>query len=73
MAEDFIMRMRLEEVLAYRRLQQTVRSGANRTIINAGILLFLDYLIFQLKGQIDLVIIIYLMLALAELAVGLWK
>jgi len=73
MTEDFIMRMRLEEVLAYRRLQQTVRSGANRTIINAGILLFLDYLIFQLKGRIDLVIIIYLMLALAELAVGLWK
>src|SRR6185437_11472954 len=72
MAEDFIMRMRLQEVLAYRQLQSTVRSGANRTLFNAGILLFLDYVIYLARG-LDPFVVIYSILALLEFAVGLWK
>lgn len=69
MTDDDNMRFRLQQVLAYRHLQAAVRAGATHTLINAVIWLGLTVMLFQ--G--DPILLAYLGLGLAELAVGLWK
>ena len=75
MTDDFIMRFRLQQVLAYRELCRHIRSSGRGNILFAGLMLALAYYTFQPKAQglIAIVSFLYVGLAFAELAVGLFK
>ena len=66
MTDDDSMRFRLQQVLAYRHLQASVRSGANHTLFNAAIWIGLTAMLFQALG-FNPILIAYLGLGLAEL------
>ena len=71
MTDDFIMRFRLQQVLAYRELCRHIRSSGRGNILFAGLMLALAYYTFRPNASI--VSVLYAGLALAELAVGLFK
>jgi hypothetical protein len=69
MAEDFEMRMRLQQVAAYRELCRRVRRSGRENIVFALIMLVLANLV----AQNVVVFTLYVILAAGELAVGLFK
>lgn len=72
MADDFEMRLRLQQVAAYRDLCRRVRRSGRENIVFASIMLFLAYIVWQ--GQPNrTVLTLYLILAVGELLVGLFK
>jgi len=75
MAEDAMMRFLLLRVLAYRELCRSVRNSGRGNVFFAGLMLALAYMTFQpnAAGIVAIVYILYVGLALAELAVGLFK
>jgi hypothetical protein len=72
MSDDLMMRFRLQQVAAYRQLCASVRAGASHTLINAVIWLALTWMLYNIVG-LDLVVLVYLGIGVAELLVGLWK
>lgn len=72
MSDEYEMRARLQSVAAYRELCRAIRSGATHTLVNALIWLGLTALLFQGIGP-DPILLGYLVLGAAELAVGVWK
>lgn len=72
MADDFEMRMRLQQVAAYRDLCRRVRRTGRENVVFAIIMLVLAYMISQ-NGANPIVLALYIMLALGELLVGLFK
>lgn len=72
MNDDAMMRLRLQQVAAYRQLCQTVRGSGRGNVFFALLMLFFAYLSFQ-NNRIDWVILMYVGLAVAELSVGLFK
>lgn len=75
MTEDFLMRFRLQQVLVYRKLCQSIRAGGRSNVFFAGIMLALAYYTFnpRLGGILGIIFVLYLGLAFAELSVGLFK
>jgi hypothetical protein len=72
MADDLEMRQRLQQVAAYRELCRGVRRSGRENIFFALIMLFLAYVVS--KGQANVVVLtLYLILAVGELLVGLFK
>ena len=71
MTDDFIMRFRLQQVLAYRELCRQSRSSGRGNVFFAGLMLTLAYYTFRPNAPI--ISILYAGLAFAELAVGLFK
>jgi hypothetical protein len=72
MTDDFEMRMRLQQVAAYRDLCRRVRRSGRGNIFFASIMLFLAYVVFR-GGAAPLLLSIYVILAAGELFVGLFK
>lgn len=72
MADDFEMRMRLQQVAAYRDLCRRVRRSGRENVLFAFIMLFLAYLSWQ-RGMNNIFLILYIVLASSELFVGLFK
>jgi hypothetical protein len=72
MADDFEMRARLQQVAAYRELCRGVRWSGRENIVFALIMLFLAYVVWQ-NGAPPLVLTLYVILAVGELLVGLFK
>lgn len=72
MTDDFEMRMRLQQVAAYRDLCRHVRRSGRENIVFASLMLFLAYVSFQ-RGAMPLLLTIYILLAAGELFVGLFK
>jgi hypothetical protein len=72
MADDFEMRLRLQQVAAYRDLCRRVRRSGRENILFASIMLFLAYVVWQGQPN-NTVLILYLVLAIGELLVGLFK
>jgi hypothetical protein len=70
--DDAEMRLRLQRMVAYRHVCASVRAGATHTLVNAAIMLGLTYAIYTATGP-DPILIPYLCIGLAELAVGVWK
>jgi hypothetical protein len=74
MTDDFLMRMRLQQVVAYRQLCNQVRRSGRENVFFALLMLLLAYLSFQqLGGGLSLILLVYVVLALGEFAVGLFK
>src|SRR5262245_47168736 len=69
MADDFEMRMRLQQVAAYRDLCRRVRRSGRENIVFAIVMLLLAYLV----AQNPIVFAVYIILAAGEVAVGLFK
>lgn len=72
MTEDVMMRVRLQQVAAYRDLCRRVRQGGRGNVFFALLMLFLAYISSQ-AGRPDWVLFVFVGLALAELAAGLFK
>lgn len=72
MTDDTEMRIRLQQVAAYRGLCQSVRRSGRGNVFFALLMLFLAYVTWQL-GPPNWVLILYVALAVGELAVGLFK
>src|SRR5262245_26540271 len=75
MTDDLVMRMRLQQVAAYRALRRAVRRTGRENVFFAFVMLGLAYYAFGLGagGPINLFVLVYAALALGELAVGLFK
>jgi len=81
MTDDAMMRMRLQRVVAYRALCQSVRSSGRTNVFFALLMLYIAYSMFQLRppnaggqlNQLDIVTLLYGGLAVAELLVGIFK
>jgi hypothetical protein len=73
MTDDAEMRLRLQQVVAYRQLCRTIRSRANHTLVNAAIWLGLTYFLYNLERGLTPIVLAYLVLGVGELLVGLWK
>ncbi|MBX9584892.1 MAG: hypothetical protein K2X87_31695 [Gemmataceae bacterium] len=72
MTDDEVMRLRLQQVAAYRQVCAAVRAGAGHTLFNAALMGALTFLVSQAPGAQPLVLL-YAAFAAGELAVGLWK
>ena len=70
MTDDDNMRFRLQQVLAYRQLQASVRSGASHTLMGGLVWLGLAALLFNNNFGF---VAAYIALGCAELAIGVWK
>ncbi len=75
MIDADLMRSRLQQVAAYRGLRRAVRRTGRENVFFAGLMLALAYYAFGLgRGRpLDLLVVVYVGLALGELAVGLFK
>lgn len=76
MSADLEMRMRLQQVAAYRELCRGVRRSGRGNIIFASFMLFLAYLVWDAGGArraVPLTIVVFAALAAGELLVGLYK
>jgi hypothetical protein len=75
MTDDYLMRMRLQQVAAYRSLRRAVRRTGRENVFFALVMLALAHFAFGLGagGPINLLVLVYVGLALGELAVGLFK
>jgi hypothetical protein len=75
MTDDLVMRMRLQQVAAYRALRRAVRRTGRENVFFAMVMLGLAYYAFNLGvgKPINLLVLVYVGLALGELAVGLFK
>jgi hypothetical protein len=71
MADDAMMRFRLQQVAAYRELCRSIRGSGRGNVVFAGLMLFLAYLTANVQPA--WVLALYVGLALAELAAGLFK
>ena len=72
MSEEFIMRMRLQHVAAYRELCRAVQMGGRQNVIFALVMLGIAYY-FHTLGAFWLITLLYAALAAGELLVGLFK
>lgn len=72
MSDDFEMRMRLQQVAAYRELCRGVRRSGRDNIVFAGLMAFLAYMVWK-GGPNPLLLSFYGILIGSELAVGLYK
>ena len=71
MSDDAIMRLRLQNVAAYRELRRSVQKSGRENVLFALLMLFLAYISFQPNaGGFAAIIFV---LAMAEFAVGLFK
>ena len=70
MTDDYTMRFRLQQVLAYRHLQASIRAGATQTLVGGVIWIAIAVLLFNNNLGI---VGVYLALGAAELAIGVWK
>jgi hypothetical protein len=75
MTDDAWMRVRLQHVAAYRELCRQVRRGGRMNVFFALLMLFLAYVTFPPNpaAGLPLLFLVYVGLALLELAVGLFK
>jgi hypothetical protein len=73
MSDEMTMRARLQHVAAYRELRRSVQRSGRENVLFALLMLGLAYYMFQLNGQLNIVFLLYVGLALAELAAGLFK
>src|SRR5687768_7709089 len=75
MSDEVTMRARLQQVAAYRELRRSVARSGRENVVFALIMLGLAYYTFRPNavGIIAIVFMLYVGLALAELAVGLFK
>jgi hypothetical protein len=75
MSDDAIMRLRLQTVAAYRQLCRSVQRSGRENVLFALLMLVLAYYSFQpnAAGLVEIVFYLYVGLALAEFAVGLFK
>jgi hypothetical protein len=75
MAEEAIMRSRLQRVAAYRELCRSVQRSGRENVVFALIMLGLAYAMFwpPMAGIMEIVFYLYAGMALAEFAVGLFK
>ncbi len=73
MIDDPMMRLRLQQVAAYRDLCKNVRRSGRGNVFFAMLMLFLAYITFQPGAGIPFLYLLYIGLALGELAVGLFK
>jgi hypothetical protein len=71
MTDADLMRSRLQQVAAYRHLRRAVRRTGRENVFFAGIMLALAYYTFRPNAQ--LIFALYVGLALAEFAVGVFK
>lgn len=72
MADEFQMRMRLQQVAAYRELCRGVRRSGRENVVFAVIMMFLAYIVIQAQAN-PLIIALYGILIVGELLVGLFK
>ena len=72
MSDDFEMRMRLQQVAAYRELCRGVRRSGRDNVAFAGLMAFLAYMVWK-GGANPFVLAFYGLLIGSELAVGLFK
>jgi hypothetical protein len=72
MADDSEMRFRLQQVAAYRDLCRRVRRSGRENIVFAAIMLFLAYFLWK-GAAIPLLLSLYVILAVGELLVGVFK
>ena len=76
MTDHSTMRFRLQQVAAYRQLCRSIRRGGVHNVVFAAIMLWLAWTLFQGRlaaGAVPVIFVLYVGLALAELAVGLLK
>jgi hypothetical protein len=72
MSADFAMRLRLQQVAAYRELCRTVRRSGRWNLVFAGLMLFVTYLQYE-AGARGWPLYLFGGLAVGELLVGLYK
>lgn len=72
MTDDPEMRFRLQQIVAYRQLCQSIRGTGRGNVFFAAVMGFLAYLAYE-GGAPDWLVFLYGGLALAELGVGLFK
>jgi hypothetical protein len=72
MADDLEMRMRLQQVAAYRELCRGVRRSGRDNIVFAALMAFLAYMVWK-GGLNPFLLVFYGILIGSELAVGLFK
>jgi hypothetical protein len=72
MADDLEMRVRLQQVAAYRELCRGVRRSGRENVLFACIMILLAYLFFR-QGANPVVLVLFGILVGGELLVGLFK
>ncbi len=75
MSDDTSMRFQLQRVAFYRELCRGVRRSGRHNVLLAFLMLFIAYSTFKMQrgGMEQLFALVYIALALGELAVGLFK
>jgi hypothetical protein len=75
MTDDSLMRSRLQQVAAYRHLRRAVRRTGRENVVFALVMLGLAHFVFGLGagGPVNQLVLVYVGLAVGELAVGLFK
>jgi len=73
MVDDFEMRMRLQQVAAYRELCRGVRRSGRENVIFAVIMMFLAFVVSQQGQARPLILVLFGILIVGELLVGLFK
>jgi hypothetical protein len=75
MTDDYLMRSRLQQVAAYRGLRRAVRRTGRENVFFAGVMIALAYYAIgpNAKGLAGVIFLLYVGLALAEFAVGVFK
>jgi hypothetical protein len=72
MSDDATMRLRLQNVAAYRELRRSVQRGGRENVVFALVMLGIAYYMYQGGGNQN-VAILYGVLAVGEMLVGLFK
>jgi hypothetical protein len=72
MSDDATMRLRLQQVAAYRELRRSVQRGGRENVVFALVMLGLAYFVHQGGGNQNAVIL-YGVLAVGEMCVGFFK
>src|SRR5688572_28077985 len=75
MTDEYMMRARLQQVAAYRALRRAVRRTGRENVFFAGVMIALAYYMIgpNAKGIGAVIFLLYVGLALAEFAVGVFK
>jgi hypothetical protein len=75
MTDDYLMRSRLQQVAAYRHLRRVVRRTGRENVLFAAIMLALAFWTIgpNAKGFAAVIFVLYVGLAVAEFAVGVFK